>query len=413
MKNKSLDFKDLDNYLTNKVNKNGSISSKNVFSKITEFIHTGNYILNAQISGSLFGGIPNSRTVTFAGREGSGKTYLALNCCLQAQKKGYNIIYCDTEAAVDYDQFVKFGFDTDRVRYQPINTVSELKYFISNLLNFLKENESKGIEVPKIMIVLDSLGNLATDKEVADAMTLSTKKDMTKQQEVKSLFRIITVELAKFKIPFIVCNHVYAAINSYVPQDIISGGSGILFNSSIILQLIKSQMKGKNDSDLKYTGIIVRSKPLKNRLAKPIEVKFHISFFTGMNPYVGLENYISWKNCGIERGYILTEKEFLKRTKNEQDHIMQNNYDFVFEDKKLYFQPKGSAKSFAVKHLGTTIKPNELFSPTVFTDDVLKELDDNVIKPTFLFPNVINIYDIPEYILHDDSDDTNIDILDY
>jgi len=159
MKNESLDFKDLDNYLTNKVNKNGSISSKNVFSKITEFIPAGNYILNAQISGSLFGGIPNSRTITFAGREGSGKTYLALNCCLQAQKKGYNIIYCDTEAAVDYDQFVKFGFDTDRVRYQPINTVSELKYFISNLLNFLKENESKDIEVPKIMIVLDSYFN--------------------------------------------------------------------------------------------------------------------------------------------------------------------------------------------------------------------------------------------------------------
>ena len=63
------------------------------------------------------------------------------------------------------------------------------------------------------MMIIDSLGNLATEKETADALSGSDKRDMTKQQNLKSMFRVITTDLAELKIPLLVTNHVYACLS--------------------------------------------------------------------------------------------------------------------------------------------------------------------------------------------------------
>lgn len=411
-------FTDLDNALS-KIDPRGSISTINAFSKVDDFIDTGNYLFNAQISGSLFGGIPNSRTVAFAGETGTGKTFLALNACRGAQKKGYYIIYCDSEAAVDEEQFKKFGLDPAKVRYQPVNTPLEFKYFVANLLKQLKDAKEAGKAVPKIMLVLDSLGNLATTKERNDALAKSEKKDMTKQQELRSLFRVITMDLAEAKIPFIMTAHTYAGIGGFIPEDIMSGGGGPLYNASVITFLYKSQLKeGKpkdemsgEDVDLKATGIVVRSKPKKNRFARPIQIRFHISFYKGMNPYVGLEQFINWKSCGIERGHIYDEKQYAKWSDEEKKQAKENGWEFEFNGEKKYFWPKATARSIAVRHLGTIIEPSLLFSPKVLTDETLHELDENVIKPMFMLPSANDIYDVEEFAdnLFDKSKDTEDD----
>jgi hypothetical protein len=206
---KGFSFSELDTVLS-KINPKGSIITGNTFSKIDEWIDTGNYLLNAQLTGSLFGGIPNSRSICFAGESGTGKTFLTLNACREAQRMGYNIIYCDSEAAVDEDIMRNFGIDPDKVRYQPVATSLEVRHFVANLCDTLRKAKEKGTELPKIMLVLDSLGNLATTKEKVDAASGSEKKDMTKQQDLRSLFRVITTDLAEFKIPFIFTNHTYA-----------------------------------------------------------------------------------------------------------------------------------------------------------------------------------------------------------
>jgi RecA/RadA recombinase len=96
-----------------KVNPFGDVISKNDFSKITEWIDTGNYHLNAVFSGDLFGGIPNNRTICLAGESGTGKTFLMLNMCRELQTKGYYIVYYDTEGAVDVDNIQNFGIDPE------------------------------------------------------------------------------------------------------------------------------------------------------------------------------------------------------------------------------------------------------------------------------------------------------------
>lgn len=153
-----------------------------------------------------------------------GKTFMILNALREAQALGYYAIYGDSEAAVDEELMVKFNIDPTRVRYQPLKTVIQTRHFITNLCQQLREKRDKGFEVPKIMMIIDSLGNLATEKETADALSGSDKRDMTKQQNLKSMFRIITTDLAELKIPLLCTNHVYASIGGYFPSNVQSGG---------------------------------------------------------------------------------------------------------------------------------------------------------------------------------------------
>jgi RecA/RadA recombinase len=414
---KTLSFTDLDSALT-KVNDKGSIITINTFSKIDEWIGTGNYLLNAQLSGSLFGGYPNSRSICVAGESGTGKTFLTLNACREAQKMGYNIIYMDSEAAVDEDIIKNFGVNPEAFRYQPVSTPQEVRHFVANLCDTLKKAKDKGTELPKIMLVLDSLGNLATNKERTDAMSGSEKKDMTKQQELRSLFRVITTDLAEMKIPFIFTNHTYASIGSFIPGQTISGGGGAIYNASVILQLSKAGLKEGGDeaaaAGVQKTGIVVTSKPAKNRFARPIPVKFHISFYKGMNPYVGLETFINWENCGIQRGKILDQKVFDKYVvgKPAEAIIAPTRWEHIMEDgtvKVFYLEPKETARTIVVRHLGCEVKPNELFTSKVITEDVLRELDEKIIKKMFMLPNIADLSELEDMEIADDVLDTEID----
>lgn len=393
-------FDELDKAMS-KVDPLGSIITENEFSRISEWIPTGNYALNAQIGGSIFKGVPANRGIVFAGESGTGKTFLILNVVREAQKMGYFVIYGDSETAVDQDLLEKFGIDPTKVRYQPFKTALDVRHFASNLCATLREKKKAGMELPKVMFVIDSLGNLATEKERADAQSGSDKRDMTKQQNLRSMFRVITTDLAEFKIPLIMSNHTYAAIGSYVPMQIISGGGGAIYNASIILQLSKAGLKAVDsagdqddaaEAGVSKTGIVVTSKPYKNRFARPLPVKFHISFYKGMNKFVGLENYISWENCGIGRG-TLTE-EILETPVMEADGVTPKMYrgkPKIERTKtgKMTFAPDPAAKTFAVKHLGRTVKGSQLFSPEVFTQEILELLDETVIRPLFELPKVV------------------------
>ena len=414
---KTLSFTELDNVLS-KVNDKGSIITHNTFSKIDEWIPTGNFLLNAQLSGSLFGGYPNSRSICVAGESGTGKTFLTLNACREAQKMGYNIIYMDSEAAVDEDIIKNFGVNPENFRYQPVSTPQEVRHFVANLCDTLKKAKDKGSELPKIMLVLDSLGNLATNKERGDAMSGNDKKDMTKQQELRSLFRVITTDLAEMKIPFIFTNHTYASIGSFIPGQTISGGGGAIYNASVILQLSKAGLKEGGDeaaaAGVQKTGIIVTSKAAKNRFARPIPVKFHISFYKGMNPYVGLETFINWENCGIQRGKILDQKVFDKYVagKPAEAVIAPTRWEHTMEDgtvKVFYLEPKETARTIVVRHLGCEVKPNELFTSKVITEEVLRELDEKIIKKMFMLPNIADLSELEDMEIADDVLDNETD----
>ncbi len=363
---KEFSFLDLDKELS-KIGgfETGSILSENTFSEVDEWIPTGNYLLNAQLSGTLFGGIPNSRSLGLMGDPGTGKSFVCLNVAREAQKKGYDVIYCDTEGAIDKSSAIKFGIDPNKVRYQPIKTVTEFQTFVANLLELVKKAKAAGNN-PKIILILDSLGMLSTDKELRDAIDGKNAADMgAKAKELRKLFRVITLDLTAAKIPLVCTNHVYAG-GGYIPTKESSGGDGPIFAMSVISFLSKAQLKEGNSTT--KTGIIVTSNLKKSRFTIPEPVKFHISFLNGMNPYVGLQDFVSWEACGIGRGKL----EEVKNSNGE---------------KEMVFTPSESPQArWAIKHLGKTITSSQLFTSDVFTDEVLRQLDENVIKKHFVLP---------------------------
>jgi len=362
---KEFSFLDLDKELSKiKGFETGSILTENTFSEVDEWIPTGNYLLNAQLSGTLFGGIPNTRSLGLMGDPGTGKSFVCLNVAREAQKKGYDVIYCDTEGAIDKSSALKFGIDPDKVRYQPIKTVTEFQTFVSNLLELVKKAKEKGND-PKIILILDSLGMLSTDKELNDALVGKNAADMgAKAKELRKLFRVITLDLTAAKIPLVCTNHVYAG-GGFFPTKESSGGDGPIFAMSVISFLSKAQLKEGNSTT--KTGIIVTSNLKKSRFTVPEPVKFHISFANGMNPYVGLQDFISWEACGIGRG------KFEEQT--------------VDGKKQNVFVPSDSPQArWAVRHLGKTVTSSQLFTSEVFTQEVLEELDENVIQTHFKLP---------------------------
>jgi len=170
---------------------------------------------------------------------------------------------------------------------------------------------------------------------------------------------------------------------SHNTQDLFSkkvagGGTGPEYGASIILFLTKAQLKDKA-SDKEPSGIIVTAKPNKNRFARPKAIKFHISFNKGMNPYVGLQDFISWETCGIEKGKFINKKEYEKLTATElkKCYVLEKDDDGV---PIKSFLASDSATKLGVKHLGETVSLSELFTPKVMTLDVLKSLDEVIQK---------------------------------
>ena len=344
-KKKEFSFDDINNELAN-LNPLGSVMEQSNFSEVTEWIDTGNYHLNACISGSLFGGWPNNRSCSVAGPSGTGKTFLVLNSIKQAINMGYSIIYYDSEAAVDKSTMVKFGIDTSKVNYQPVNTVQEFRQSVTTITRRMQEAKRDGADIPKVMIILDSAGNLATQKEIDDAVSGNEKADMTRSKILKSIFRIIMTPMADLKIPFIFTNHTYQT-QDFISRQVAGGGTGPEYAASIVLFLNKAQLK---DSSGDKAGIIVTAKPNKNRFAKPQNIKFHLHYTEGMNRFVGLENYIDWENIGITKGVIEKGEKI----------------------------PKKTARGWICKHLDETVSNSEFFSEKVFTKKVLQKIDEKI-----------------------------------
>lgn len=399
------------------IDDNIEIIEESSYSNINEWISTGNYLLNAAISGSLFGGIPSGRVTTLAGVPGSGKSFLACNICREAQNEGYNILYLDSEGAMDKSFMRRIGVDTSKVMIKQVNTVTEVSEILANTCKNLDDMRAKYGSAHKFLIVLDSLGNLTSTKELTDTLeNAGDKRDMTRAQNIKALFRVNATPMARNGIIFVVISHIYQTIGAYVPTSVVSGGSGINYNSSVTLMLSPSKLQDKaavdatekaaNKDDVLKSGVLVTAKVEKSRFTIPRKVRFSISYHAPSNKFIGLESYINWETSHICRGSILSESEW-KKAGGDSDTI----HSWEFNGQTLHCQEKETARNLVIGHLGKTVPLTGLWTPEVFTDEFLHELDEKVIKPAFELPDQAS-FDIIDELedlveLGDDVEDNN------
>ena len=378
-------FSDLNKEMSKNSKWGGLMSDGAGVSEITDYIPTGNYICNACLTGSVFKGAPNNRILCLSGESGTGKTYLLMNMAREAQKKGHYVIWYDSENAIELSQLVQFGVDPEKFRYEPVGTVQDFKTSITQTLDLLIEQKEAGNQIPNIFFVLDSVGNLATQKEIDDAKAASDKADMTRAKQIRAIFRIIAHKMGVIGATLAFSNHIYMTTDLFA-QRVQSGGKGLVYGASIILNLSKAKLK--EGSDNLQTGIVVTAEPDKNRFCKPVKVKFYISYVNGMNPYVGLEEYISFERCGIQKGKFITEKEYNKSPNSEYIRVEKQDGEVV------YFVPSETSRNYCLDN-GETISPKELFTAKTFTKERLQRLDE-YIQSEFKYAEGVKIDDLFE-----------------
>jgi RecA/RadA recombinase len=258
----------------------------NASSEYGGYIDTGSYILNALLSGSIYGGVPDNKVTAFAGESATGKTFFVLGIVRAFLDKNPDgaVVYYDTEAAVTKSMMSSRGIDTTRVIIAEPDTIQKFKTHALKLLEAYEKQPAD--KRPPMMFVLDSLGLLSTSKEMEDSLEGKDVRDMTKSQVIKAAFRVLTLKLAKVKIPMLVTNHVYEVVGSYVPTKEISGGSGLKYAASTIAMLSKKKEK---DGDGEIIGNQIKIKTFKSRLSKENQdATVLLTYNKGLDRYYGL-----------------------------------------------------------------------------------------------------------------------------
>ena len=410
-----------------------------------EWIHTGHYMFNAHISGSLRRGYPSGKIITIPGDPKTGKSYLVFNGMREAQKRGYMIWLFETEGAPDKTRFIKQGVDPKRVRITQPETVGEAIVKLVQFTTKLLEMKKEGKPIPKFLVSIDSLTSLNSQKQFDDAMAGETKADMGGQaKEIINMLNMLTVRLGKLQIPMINTMHVYEARDRHSNvTKTPSGGKGPLYMSSVVPMLRKTLVKDKETKQ--RLGVMVTSSIFESRYAQHHDIEMYINFEKGMNEFLGLEKYVSWEICGINKGKVvdfvdigyelfskklftlenvdkfeftdetLTKNlskpklEFIKYCLEKsisEGLIVETNVGgkYMFTEKiKSEFDEKGKYKkpaarqiavpnktsnTWAIKHLDKAVPMQALFTKEVFTDKVIEELDEKVIMPKFMLSSI-------------------------
>jgi len=277
------------------------------FNDPTDWISTGSYALNYLISGDFHRGVPLGKVTVFAGESGAGKSYFCSgNIVKHAQDQGIFVVLIDSENALDESWLQALQVDTSAEKLLKLN-MSMIDDVAKTISTFITDYRSMDEEDrPKVLFVVDSLGMLLTPTDVDQFNKGDMKGDMgRKPKALTALVRNTVNMIGSLNVGLVCTNHTYASQDMFDPDDKISGGSGFIYASSIVVAMKKMKLKedeaGNKISEV--MGIRAGCKVMKTRYAKPFEgVQVKIPYETGMNPYSGLVELFEKKGLLVKQG---------------------------------------------------------------------------------------------------------------
>jgi|TARA_B110000914_G_scaffold169979_1_gene150619 RecA/RadA recombinase len=246
-------------------------------------------MINVALSGDPDGGLSSGLTV-LAGPSKHFKTSFALLMAAAYLDKYEDavLLFYDSEFGSPQQYFKSFGIDTSRVLHSPITNVEELKFDLISQLENIERSD-------KVIIVIDSIGNLASKKELDDAMNEKSVADMSRAKALKGLFRMTTPYLTLRDIPLLAVNHTYQEIGLF-PKAVVSGGTGIYYSSDNIW-IIGRQQEKKGTEIMGYNFVInvEKSRFVREKSKIPISVTWE----------GGIETYSGLLDVAMEGGYVV------------------------------------------------------------------------------------------------------------
>lgn len=302
--------------LMNKLRKNTTIKDSDIledskFFTAKDLIPTTVPAVNIALSGQINGGFTPGLTI-WAGPSKHFKTSFSLLMAKAYMDKYRDsvVLFYDSEFGTPQSYFDTFGIDKSRVLHTPITDVEQLKFDVMAQL----ENINRG---DRVMIVIDSVGNLASKKEVEDALKQNSAADMTRAKQLKSLFRMVTPHLNLKDIPMVVVNHTYMTQEMF-SKPVVSGGTGIYYSADNIY--IIGRQQEKEGSDIVGYNFIInveKSRFVKEKSKIPIEVTWE----EGISKWSGL------LDLALESGHVIKPKNgWYQKVDMETGEIFDKSY---------------------------------------------------------------------------------------
>lgn len=316
----------LDKIKKNTTIKDSAILAQSKFFTKKDMIPTSIPIVNVALSGRLDGGLTPGLTM-WAGPSKHFKTAFSLLMAKSYLDKYPDaaLLFYDSEFGTPQSYFQSFGIDMDRVLHTPITDIEQLKFDLMQQLNNVERGEH-------LIIVIDSIGNLASKKEVEDALDQKSVADMTRAKQNKSLFRMVTPHLSLKDIPMVVVNHTYKEIGMF-PKDIVGGGTGSYYAADNIFILGRQQEKdGTEITGYNFIINVEKSRYVKEKSKIPVSV----SFDGGISKWSGL------LDLALESGHVIKPKNGWYQKVGEEKNYREKdteNKDFwmsILTDKTFY-----------------------------------------------------------------------------
>ena len=323
--------------LLSKLKKNSTIKDTDILSESKFFnkkdmIPTNVPAINIALSGSLNGGLTPGLTI-FAGPSKHFKTSFSLLIAKSYMDKYPDsvLLFYDSEFGTPQAYFESFKIDTSRVLHTPITDIEQLKFDIMQQF----ENINRG---DRVIIVIDSVGNLASKKEVEDALKQSSAADMTRAKQLKSLFRMVTPHLTIKDIPMIVVNHVYMTQEMF-SKPVVSGGTGIYYSASNIFIIGRQQEKeGTDVVGYNFIVNVEKSRYVKEKSKIPVEVTWE----DGISQWSGLID------MALESGHVVKPKNgwYQRVDLDDTGEILPKSYRLNDTYNLEFWNPILSSKTF-------------------------------------------------------------------
>ena len=279
----------MDKLKKNSTIKDTSILTESKFFQTKDLIQTSVPALNVALSGRLDGGLTPGLTV-FAGPSKHFKTAFSLLLAKSYLDKYEDavVLFYDSEFGTPQAYFDTFAIDTSRVIHTPITDIEQLKHDVMSQMNGIERGDH-------VIVVVDSVGNLASKKEVEDALDGKSVADMTRAKQMKSLFRMVTPHLTIKDIPMVVVNHTYQTMEMF-SKAVVSGGTGIYYSADNIYIIGRQQEKtGQDLTGYNFIINVEKSRFVREKSKIPVEV----SFEGGISKWSGL------LDMAIESGHVI------------------------------------------------------------------------------------------------------------
>lgn len=246
--------------------------------RIRGVLSTHSATLDAAISR---GGFPLSRLSILHGKEGSGKTTIALHLCAEAQARGGIAVYIDKEHKMDPDYAAKLGVDVSRLVMPPCSTLESVIEIIKGTLRRAKEIRKKSKLAVPIVIVVDSLNACRAFE------TLETK---TGKKRYPAEARIWSEELPSI-VEALESEHVALVFVSQVRKKMnvkfgsdeeMAGGNAPKFYASLIVYV--TRVGTEKDGEATKVGSAIETECKKNQIGPPFKkARFAIYWNRGID----------------------------------------------------------------------------------------------------------------------------------